>query len=87
MVDEIVQRKVCCWHFNAHPYCFFLFAEGKHYDLFPKSFGEVLSKYRVKELHLTLTQGFWRHDTWGYPLEDAPPGVELWVWFHERTEK
>ncbi|CAL1543120.1 unnamed protein product [Lymnaea stagnalis] len=52
-----------------------------HYNLFPKSLGEVLVRYGVQELHLSQTQGLWRHKLWGYPVHDAPPGAELWVWF------
>ncbi|PVD21058.1 hypothetical protein C0Q70_19224 [Pomacea canaliculata] len=36
---------------------------------------------KLQELHLTQTQGVWRHQIWGYPIEDAAPGAELWVWF------
>ena len=60
---------------------------GKHYELFPKALGEVLDKYLVNELHLTLAQGLWQHNKWGYAADDSPPGAELWVWFKERTEK
>lgn len=56
-----------------------------HYRLFPRSLGDVLSTYNVQELHLTQAQGFWKHNKWGYPPEDAPPGVELWVWFKPGT--
>ena len=59
----------------------------RHYHLFPKSLGEVLAKFSVQELHLSLTQGLWRHRTWGYPIYDAPPGAEIWVWFKEDTLK
>ena len=59
----------------------------RHYELFPKALGEVLEKYHVSELHLTLAQGFWQHKKWGYAADGAPPGAELWVWFKERTEK
>ncbi|XP_059149717.1 GPI transamidase component PIG-T-like [Physella acuta] len=52
-----------------------------HYHLFPKSLGEVLMRYGVQELHLSQTQGLWRHKLWGYPVHDAPPGAALWVWF------
>ncbi|XP_046564141.1 GPI transamidase component PIG-T-like [Haliotis rubra] len=52
-----------------------------HYRLFPKSLGDVVSTYGVQELHLSQTQGLWRHEKWGYPVEDAPPGAEFWVWF------
>uniref|UniRef100_A0A2P2I5M2 GPI transamidase component PIG-T-like n=1 Tax=Hirondellea gigas TaxID=1518452 RepID=A0A2P2I5M2_9CRUS len=53
-----------------------------HYDLFPRALGEVVEKYHVRELHLTLSQGLWRHHKWGYPVADAPPGATLWVWFN-----
>ncbi|XP_076449628.1 GPI-anchor transamidase component PIGT-like [Babylonia areolata] len=53
----------------------------QHYRLFPKSLGDVLAAYHVQELHLTQTQGRWRHQSWGYPVEDAPAGAQLWVWF------
>ncbi|XP_013389668.1 GPI transamidase component PIG-T [Lingula anatina] len=56
-----------------------------HYGLFPKSLGEVLAKYSVHELHLSLTQGLWRHRIWGYPVVSAPPGAELWAWFKRDT--
>lgn len=59
----------------------------QHYHLFPMSLGEVLNKFSVQELHLTLTQGLWRHDKWGYPIIDSPPGAQLWVWFQEGTTK
>ena len=57
----------------------------KHYHLFPKALGEVLHKYSVQELHLSQTQGLWRHERWGYPINSAPPGAELWVWFQDGT--
>ncbi|XP_067227438.1 GPI transamidase component PIG-T [Chanodichthys erythropterus] len=53
-----------------------------HYRLFPKSLGQVLSKFSVRELHISFTQGFWRTMQWGQPFIPSPPGAELWVWFH-----
>ncbi|KAL8608415.1 hypothetical protein ACOMHN_002648 [Nucella lapillus] len=53
----------------------------QHYRLFPKSLGDVLAAFHVQELHLTQTQGQWRHQFWGYPVEDSPAGAQLWVWF------
>ncbi|ELU15024.1 hypothetical protein CAPTEDRAFT_109281, partial [Capitella teleta] len=61
-------------------------AAVEHYHLFSKSLGEVLSHYSVQELHLSLTQGLWHYEKWGYPVHDAPPGAELWVWFRPGTE-
>ncbi|XP_002736149.2 GPI-anchor transamidase component PIGT-like [Saccoglossus kowalevskii] len=56
-----------------------------HYNFFPKSLGQIINKYSVQELHLSLTQGYWRHEKWGYPVSSAPPGAQLWVWFQEST--
>ncbi|KAL7864598.1 hypothetical protein AOLI_G00160180 [Acnodon oligacanthus] len=53
-----------------------------HYRLFPKSLGQVLSKFSVRELHISFTQGYWRTMQWGQPIIPSPPGAELWVWFH-----
>ncbi|XP_061487439.1 GPI transamidase component PIG-T isoform X1 [Rhineura floridana] len=54
-----------------------------HYRLFPKALGQLISKYSVRELHLSLTQGFWRTRSWGQPYLQAPVGAELWVWFQD----
>ena len=58
-----------------------------NYRLFPKALGDVLTTYKVQELHLSQTQGLWNYEHWGYPPEDAPPGVELWVWFQPNSGK
>lgn len=57
-----------------------------HYDLFPRALGEIVERYHVRELHLSLTQGLWRHRKWGYPIVDAPPGAQLWVWFNPSSD-
>ncbi|XP_072305005.1 GPI transamidase component PIG-T [Eucyclogobius newberryi] len=54
-----------------------------HYRLFPKSLGQVISKFSVRELHISFTQGYWRTMQWGQPFLPAPPGAELWVWFQD----
>ncbi|KAK5863388.1 hypothetical protein PBY51_000421 [Eleginops maclovinus] len=54
-----------------------------HYRLFPKSLGQVISKFSVRELHISFTQGYWRTMQWGQPFQPAPPGAELWVWFQD----
>ncbi|XP_076132411.1 GPI-anchor transamidase component PIGT [Alosa pseudoharengus] len=62
------------------------FLKGKrvsHYHLFPKSLGQVISKFSVRELHISFTQGFWRTMQWGQPFLPSPPGAELWVWFQD----
>lgn len=40
-----------------------------------------MSRFEVDELHLTLTEGQWKHNKWGYPILDAAPGAELYAWF------
>lgn len=45
--------------------------------------GEIVGRYDISELHISLTAGLWRYEQWGYPIVDASPGVELWVWFKE----
>ncbi|XP_033101551.1 GPI transamidase component PIG-T-like [Anneissia japonica] len=57
-----------------------------HYNLFPKTLGQVINKYSVQELHLSLTQSIWRSNAWGYPAISAPPGAEIWVWFKKSTK-
>lgn len=54
---------------------------SKHYRLFPRALGEIFETYSVKELHLSFSQGRWRHETWGYPVIDASSGAELLAWF------
>ena len=71
------------------PFCvtvIILFILVSHYRLFPKSFGQIVNQYSVEELHLSLTQGQWQHEQWGYPVTSAPPGAELWVWFQDRVK-
>ncbi|XP_033626120.1 GPI transamidase component PIG-T-like [Asterias rubens] len=79
---------------SGHVYAHFQFTttwnvslkdEMSHYNLFPKTLGQVISKYSVQELHLSLTHGLWRHEKWGYPVKSAPPGAQLWVWFKPST--
>lgn len=40
----------------------------------------------MNELHISLTGGLWRYETWGYPVVDAAPGAEVWAWFKDDTE-
>ena len=62
--------------------------ENGHYHLFPKALGEVLSKYEVDEMDVTLTQGIWRYRYWGIPLEGAsnPSGASIMVIFKHGTK-
>ncbi|KAG0337612.1 hypothetical protein BG004_007572 [Podila humilis] len=55
-----------------------------HYNLFPRSIGQILHNFEVEELHLTFTQGRWQYGDWGYPLApSAGTGVELWAWLND----
>ncbi|CAG4979355.1 unnamed protein product [Parnassius apollo] len=71
----------------THLYVYFQFitiseeSSFEHSHLAPRSLGEVLSRFQVDELHLTLTEGQWKHNKWGYPILDAAPGAELYAWF------
>ncbi|XP_026319788.1 GPI transamidase component PIG-T [Hyposmocoma kahamanoa] len=72
----------------THLYSFFQFVtlvnsgfSYEHSHLSPRSLGEIISRFQVEELHLTLTEGQWRHHQWGYPVLDAAPGAELYAWF------
>uniref|UniRef100_A0A8C8JRZ1 GPI transamidase component PIG-T n=1 Tax=Oncorhynchus tshawytscha TaxID=74940 RepID=A0A8C8JRZ1_ONCTS len=62
------------------PKCIF---SVSHYQLFPKSLGQVILKFSVSELHISFTQGYWRTMQWGQPFLLSPPGAELWVWFQD----
>ncbi|KAK6307977.1 hypothetical protein J4Q44_G00212480 [Coregonus suidteri] len=54
-----------------------------HYRLFPTSLGQVISKFSVRELHISFTQGYRRTMQWGQTFLPSPPGAELWVWFQD----
>ena len=58
-----------------------------HYQLFPKTLGEILNKYNVEELDLSLTQGNWRYSQWGIPLEGSatPSGASILVLFKSHS--
>ncbi|XP_047140682.1 GPI transamidase component PIG-T isoform X1 [Hydra vulgaris] len=59
----------------------------EHFNLFPKSFAEIIEKFHVLELHLSLTQGRWQYSKWGYPVISAPTGIELWAWFNPDLDR
>nr|ATU82891.1 secreted Gpi16-like protein [Pristhesancus plagipennis] len=58
-----------------------------HCHLFPRTLGELIQRHNVQELHISLTKGLWRYEDWGYPIQTAPPGAELWAWFKHDTTK
>lgn len=53
--------------------------------LFSRALSEVIIRHNIEELHVSLTAGLWRYAMWGYPVFDAAPGAEVWVWFKEDT--
>jgi len=55
----------------------------EHYDLFARSIGDIIAAYSVQELDLSLTQGLWRYEKWGYPIQSFPPGAQVVARFHE----
>nr|CAD7571014.1 unnamed protein product [Timema californicum] len=81
---------------SGHVYAYFQFTtlwdvdpqvtSFQHCHLFPRALGEIVGRYNVQELHITLTEGLWRYENWGYPVFDAAPGAELWAWFKEDTQ-
>lgn len=38
-----------------------------HTHLVARPLAEIISKYDLMELHVSLTNGLWRYETWGYP--------------------
>lgn len=39
----------------------------QHTNFVARPIAEIISKYDLKELHISLTHGLWRYDNWGYP--------------------
>ena len=60
---------------------------ANRFDLFPLSIGKLISKHELQELHFSLTKGIWRHQRWGYPIRDAAPNAQLWLWFQHFHKK
>ncbi|KAK9721077.1 Subunit of the glycosylphosphatidylinositol transamidase complex-like protein [Basidiobolus ranarum] len=58
----------------------------RHYNLFPRSIGQIIQRFDVSEVHITFTQGEWDTENWGYPVASSSgTGVELWGWFHNSS--
>ncbi|XP_055845145.1 GPI transamidase component PIG-T [Episyrphus balteatus] len=84
--EELYVKPLASGHVNTY----FQFAtrwklgagENLHNTNFiPRAIAEILLHFDLKELHISLTQGLWRYESWGYPVVDAPPGAEAWAWF------
>ncbi|KAJ4436091.1 hypothetical protein ANN_18718 [Periplaneta americana] len=59
----------------------------QHCHLFPRALGEIIARYNVQELHISLTEGLWRHETWGILFMMLLQELNFWTWFKEGTEK
>lgn len=59
-----------------------------HYNLFPKSIGEIVRHLGIHELDLTMTGGGRWLPKWGEPLPhtQAPGGAHLWAWIKPLTD-
>lgn len=57
-------------------------SDNLHFSFFPKAVGEIVSEFGLLELHLTMTQGRWDYEDWGYPAtaSSPPPGAQLWAY-------
>ncbi len=55
--------------------------------MFPKSLGDIVSKFKLDELKISLSQGTWKHDKWGMPTISAPSGSQLWGLFQSDLPK
>lgn len=82
--EELLLSPLQSGHLNAHfkfttkhPEDLRSSADWAHYTLLPRPLGEILSTYKVQELSMSLTQGLWRHSSWGYPVESSPPGAAV----------
>jgi len=58
----------------------------RHFNLFPRVLGEIIEKHSIRELHVSLTQSFWRTDKWGYPVRFAGPGAEISAAFQSKLK-
>ncbi|KAL6418579.1 hypothetical protein ACFW04_011997 [Cataglyphis niger] len=80
---------------NNHIYAYFQFTTiwktAKHIEtlqhshLFPRGLGEIIARHNIDELHVTLTEGLWNYQKWGYPFHDAGPGAEITAWFNKNV--
>lgn len=52
-----------------------------HTDLISRSISEFFLHYDIKELHVSVSNGLWKHEQWGFPVESAGAGGNLYAWF------
>lgn len=58
-----------------------------HTDLLSRSISELFLHYGIVELHVTLTNGLWKNEFWGYPIESAGSGAEVYAWFKDHLSQ
>ncbi|RKP02472.1 hypothetical protein CXG81DRAFT_10743 [Caulochytrium protostelioides] len=61
-------------------------ARQGHYHVLPRAIGNLLDLYRVKELHLSMTQGRWPHDHLSDAASAAATGTQLWAWISDAPD-
>lgn len=59
----------------------------ENFDSFPKIIGDLVSKFDIDELSLSLSQGKWKYNQWGMPIDSAPSGGELWTAFKDQSSQ
>ncbi|XP_014211904.1 GPI transamidase component PIG-T [Copidosoma floridanum] len=57
----------------------------KHTHLFPRGLAEIIGRHHVDELHVSLTEGLWKYEKYGYPFYSAGPGAEISAWFNRQV--
>lgn len=70
-----------------HKIYIYIYISVQHTRLFPRGFGDIIGRHKVDELHISLTQGLWNYQNWGYPFYDAGPGAEIYAWFNKDVSK
>lgn len=50
-------------------------------DLFPMSLEKLFHRCHVQEMHLSLSQGAWKHEVWGAPFREASPKALVQAYF------
>lgn len=84
--SELASEQCKFWDFHQYIFSNELFFVVTHTHLFPRAIGELIQRYELQELHVSLTGGLWRYEQWGYPVIDAAPGAEVWAWFKPGTK-
>lgn len=59
----------------------------KHTHLFPRGLAEIIGRHHVDELHISLTEGLWNYEKFGYPFYNAGPGAEISAWFNSHVKE